>query len=175
MLCYMMRWLVTLSGTDEDLAQLVEWLDGPGWQIIPHERWRFVLSGPELEAVDSYEAAAQIADTLIARINRSARYYLRHYQGVTVKQILEQQEDGGYVASAVAKAVGAAEARYSVSMELQWARRILAFTAPALPPRALCFSAIDHAVLRGLGRQMRRASHSALPFTSRYFLPPTMT
>ena len=101
----MMRWLVTLTGIEAVLAQLVEWPDGEDWQIIRHEKRGVVLCGRRFEPEGSYEAVGQIADELLAHINRSARYQLSHFQDVGRSKIIEQRQERDHVIVPIGLAV----------------------------------------------------------------------
>jgi len=115
---HMMRWLVTLSGGEAVLAQLVEWTDGEDWQIIRHEKRGVVLCGRRFEPEGSYEAVGQIADELLAHINRSARHQLSHFQGVSRSNIVEQRQDRDHVIVRVGLAV-----EMNTAMSVSWVKR----------------------------------------------------
>jgi hypothetical protein len=93
----MARWLVTLAGENADLERLVEWPDGEDWQILRHEKRGVVLCGPKLEAAESHECVACIADELISHINRAAKYEASDFQGVSRSYITEQRQGGDHL------------------------------------------------------------------------------
>ena len=94
----MMRWLVTLTGSEADLDRLVELPDGDDWQIVRHEKHGAVLCSVSFEALDDYETVGEVAEALLADINRTAAFVLQGgFQGAHRGHIVEQRQDGDHV------------------------------------------------------------------------------
>ena len=94
----MMRWLVTLAGAAADLDRLVELPDGSDWEIVRHEKHGAVLCGKRFEALDDYETVGEVAEALLADINRTATFLLQGgFQGVRRAHTVEQREEREHV------------------------------------------------------------------------------
>ena len=94
----MLRWLVPLTGSEADLDRLVEWPDVEDWKIVRHEKHGAVLCGERFEALDDYETVEEVAETLLAVINRTASFVLQgDFQGAHRDHIVEQRQEGDHV------------------------------------------------------------------------------